>query len=786
MILVRLIVAAELRRSWRQLAGIAAVAALGVGVIMVTLAGARRADTSFERFRASVVDGHVFVGVDEAPDRVGELADLSTVEAFAPFGYVPIVPRDASDEDRLEGGGFASIDGTWLYEVQRPRVLSGRMPSAGDADQMVVNEVFAQRFGVTPGDVLPMEAASTEAMAGTGDPDGVAMVDLEVAGVVRTPLDIGVNTGGPIVYLPPGFLEAHPEVGIVRGFGLVRLVGGDAAFAGFQRQAHTVLDDEPSFTAGLVTAEGRTVQRALDVQSTALVIVALVAAAATAALLAQVSSRRIRGASSSSAALRSLGATRGQRAAILAGPPVVAAGVGVLAAAAISVLLSATLPRGLARVTEPHPGAYADAVVLAGGGAVIALLMATIMGLVAARAVRRDSEHIRDAPRQRARGVGRIQRAGAPISVVTGLRLALPSYGGPERSAGLTSMLGLVAGGAGLIAVIAFGVKFDSTVNDQGAWGAPFDLLAELNLPGSGQPVRADASNIPGVETVTRVQYGEALALGDVTVAVFGVHADKGELAVTAVEGRVPTGDGEALLGPATADALGIEVGDTLAAPTPQGPPIHLTVVGLALVPILGDGHYDEGVVVLADTFQRLTHDDAEWSLWVGLADRANANAVASALRETGAAVGRIEPPSEQRNLRSTLAYPVVVGGLVALLALAGLANAMAAGGAGRRVELATLRALGLTGRQVRTSVVWQSTAIAVIGLGLAIPLGFVSAGAAWAAGADSLSLDPSLATPWPAAAMVSLGLLGAAAATAAPLGRRWARRSITADLRCE
>ena len=775
------LVRADLRRSWRQLLGVALVVAVGSGTVMLAMAGARRADTSFERFRTSVVDGQVFAGIQDAPTRLEELADLPTVQVLAPFGYVPIVPRGAPEEAGIEGGGFASIDGRWLYDVQRPRVLDGHMPDPDAPRQMAVNEVFAREFDAKPGDVLAMEAVTDAAMEGTGE-QGEVTVDVEVAAIVRTPLDIGVNVGGPIVYLPPGFLRAHPEIGVVRGFGLVRLVGGDGAFPEFQQQAATLFDGEPSFTVSLITAEGRDVRQALDVQVTALLIVALVAAVSAAALLTQVVARGVRRAADATAALRSIGASGPQRTAILAGPPIAVITLAAVVAAAGAALLSPVLPRGLARVAEPDPGLYADGTVLALVGLASVLLAATLVLAIAVRATRTIEPGPQDTPGLGERTLQWLQSAGARLPVVTGLRLALPSRRDGKRLAGLASLAGLVVGVAGLIATSAFGTRLSDAVESDSAWGAPFDLFVDLGRGGS--PVEAAA--IPGVHDVTVVHYVEALDLGEVTAPGFGVRAEVGELAVTTLEGRVPAAVDEALLGARTAERLDLRIGDRISLPAKRGAPIELSIVGHGLVPIVGDGSYDAGIVVLEDTFDRLDAAEPDVSLWVGLTTSADAEAVTSALREQGAGVGPIEPPSEQRNLRSTLGYPSVVGMLFGLLALAGVGNALLSGAAARRLELATLRAIGFTGRQVREAVFWQAFLTGLIGLLLAVPLGFAVTNTAWGVFADTLSLDRSLGLPWGVASAAALGLLVVAGAAAVPIGRAWARRTLILDLRAE
>ncbi|MEO7429514.1 MAG: hypothetical protein ABIY48_09055 [Acidimicrobiales bacterium] len=82
--------------------------------------------------------------------------------------------------------------------------------------------------------------------------------------------------------------------------------------------------------------------------------------------------------------------------------------------------------------------------------------------------------------------------------------------------------------------------------------------------------------------------------------------------------------------------------------------------------------------------------------------------------------------------------------------------------------------------------MLWQSLAVALMALAAAVPLGLIVTNIAWRAFADSLSLDPAPGLPWQAAAMVAAGLILAAGAAAVPIGRSWARRSLTLDLRTE
>jgi hypothetical protein len=266
-----MIASAGFRRRRTEALVLGLVVAVGVGGVMTAWAGARRAETSFDRFRSAARDAHAFVGVEEAPDRLSEIERLDGVEESARFGFVPIHHVGADDEAQVEGGGFASIDGTWLYEVQRPRVLTGDLPVPASSDTVIVNEAFARAAQTSVGDVVVMEAA-------TSDGEATVTVELRVAAVVRTVLDIGANAGAPVAYLPPGFLRAHPEVLVVQGFSALRLDGGDDAAPAFADRLREVMADEPSLTVAVLADEGRYVDQAISVQAIALRVAATVMA----------------------------------------------------------------------------------------------------------------------------------------------------------------------------------------------------------------------------------------------------------------------------------------------------------------------------------------------------------------------------------------------------------------------------------------------------------------------------------------------------------------------------
>jgi hypothetical protein len=129
---------------------------------------------------------------------------------------------------------------------------------------------------------------------------------------------------------------------------------------------------------------------------------------------------------------------------------------------------------------------------------------------------------------------------------------------------------------------------------------------------------------------------------------------------------------------------------------------------------------------------------------------------------------------------------PLVVGALLAIAAVVALVSAVVVSVRARRRELGTLRALGFTGAQLRTSVRVQALATMALALVVGVPLGLVAGRVSWRAFAARLGVVPDPATPWAWIALTVAGGAVVAVAAATLPGRDAARTSAAAILRSE
>ena len=258
-------------------------------------------------------------------------------------------------------------------------------------------------------------------------------------------------------------------------------------------------------------------------------------------------------------------------------------------------------------------------------------------------------------------------------------------------------------------------------------------------------------------------------------VRAYGLTPNVGRIEYALRSGRQPERPDEVVLGPVTADDLGVELGDQVRVAPESGAaePVLVTVVGTALFPDDGEGHYRDGVGYFGEAFvqQAVVPDLFEASqLAVRVQPGLDVDDVAARLNEEypdSASSGENLPvqPAEVANLAVVRSLPLWLAAFVAALGVASLAHLLGATSARRRGELATLRSLGLTPRQTMACLVWQALTVTVIGLIVGVPLGIVAGKAAWSAVAGPVGVATDVDRP-----LLVLGITGLVALAVAVL----------------
>jgi putative ABC transport system permease protein len=243
----------------------------------------------------------------------------------------------------------------------------------------------------------------------------------------------------------------------------------------------------------------------------------------------------------------------------------------------------------------------------------------------------------------------------------------------------------------------------------------------------------------------------------------------------------------------------------------PRAQARSFTVVGTTVLPPIGSNSADSmvlggGVLLTMDGLVKALQIDAGTkgsSVVVDLAPGADAAAFVTLVNDEVAAdhlpgsVTAVGPglpyqtgspiePSEVIAYRKVRTTPTLLATVLSVLAAATVSHALALSVRRRRRAFGILRALGFTGAQVRATVAWHATIVAVIAALVGIPAGVITGRAAWSLVADQLGVVNTTVVPWMVVVFTAALAVLAANAVAALPAHRAARASAAAALRDE
>ncbi len=145
-----------------------------------------------------------------------------------------------------------------------------------------------------------------------------------------------------------------------------------------------------------------------------------------------------------------------------------------------------------------------------------------------------------------------------------------------------------------------------------------------------------------------------------------------------------------------------------------------------------------------------------------------------------------MQRPAEIVNYRSMGATPAFLGAALAAGAVAALCLTLFASVRRRRRDLALLKTIGFTRRQLAAAVAWQSTIAVAIGAVVGVPLGIALGRFLWDLFAREINVVPEPTVPGPAIILITVGALVLANIVAAVPGRMAGRTPTALLLRTE
>lgn len=790
---------AHLSVHWRGWAALGLLVGLVSGAVLAAAAGARRTDSAYPRFLRAVrtFDAYIYLtqrsgaqkGVD--PNQVlaePQVGDAALLEGFA------ITEQDVAP--------LANLDGHLGSTIDRYKVLAGRPPLPDRPDEALVGFVTAQRRHLHVGSSLLLHFVPTQPEGTSGTPIAVTF---RVVGVEAGPGEFPPQQASSFlpVVLTPAFLHTPlAQASQIQNALIVRLRHGGADVVPLSKAVQRSGQNVPIQVIPLAP-NSAVVQRSFHLQAVALWLVAGVAALVGCVIVVQLLARQLGLSSSDYPVLRALGATTAQLWALGLAGAGVAAAVGTVSGALIALALSPLTPLGVARVAEPRPGVAFDGLVLGLGvaGTLLAVVgLAWLPAWVAAGRAGGPAAETAAGSRPASALASALGRMGLPPTLSSGTRLALDPGRGAV-SVPVRSGIGAVAVGVGVLtAALTFVASSTYLLGTPSLYGVTFD--AEVR----GDTSRGMAAAVPAVRSDPAVR-DAAVVLIQVPLVVNGVDTEgesiaplEGAVWPRLLEGRTPERLDEVVLGTDTLRAAHARVGDDVALAvrnvTPE--PRLVRVVGRAVMPTFSDREQlGRGVAMSADEVGQLVpaairpHVPRPDHLLVRFAPGINVSRARAGLAQAVSAAGAYtvsvpDQPTDLVNFGGVRALPLVLAGLMAGLAAATLAYLLASAVRRRRRDLVILKSLGFAPHQVEAVIRWQATTLAVVGLGIGLPLGSAAGRWAWTLVSGDLGVIAAPRVPAAGLAIASFAAIVVAIGLSLVPAAGAARLPVAATLREE
>jgi ABC-type lipoprotein release transport system permease subunit len=803
---------------------------LAGGVALGSLAAARRTASSFPTFLAASnpsdlqidpagagPNGPASAHLQSILQAVRSYPQVKRVESYV--GLPASLVKKGSVERRALNSNVVlvgSVDGL-LFNQDRFAITSGRMADPARADEVMVTENAAAAMGLHLGSRVPV------AISTGGAAHAVRRITLKVVGIGllnREVVQDQIAKFPTYIVATPALTKSVGSAGQSVYLG-VQLRGGAADVAAVERRWNS---SEQYFTdfqvASQVEAEA---QQSIRPEALALGVFGGIAALATLLLAMQVIARLLGARAHDLVVMRAVGAdpTTTELDGLIGIIGSVVAGS--LLAVGVAFALSPLFPIGPVRPVYPDPGLQADWTVLGLGCAVLVGVLVVVTVIITVREAPHRTLRRSRLSGHRSSTVQVAARSGLPPSAVAGASLAVDATTGRASGPYRWSLLSAVVAMIVVTTTLTFGASLHTLVSRPALYGWNWGEAVQSSDGYGPVPNKALAvlRHDPSVQSFSGVWF--------VTMQVDGVEvptllaAPGSPVAPPIVSGRGLATSREVVLGQATLAQLHKHIGDTVDVQYVPGfprRPIRLTIAGIATMPAIGiaEGlHTSMGVGALMPTDAGPVTEilgphgyapSCNGPNMVLLRARNGVGApqeLAAAQRLSQAAnqvlarqqpdsvcggnvatVLSVQHPAQIVNYRSMGTTPALLAGGLALAAVVALGLALVASVRRCRRDLALLRVLGFTQRQLGATVAWNASFAAAVGVVVGIPLGIVVGRWLWILFAEEIGAVPAPTVPVWSVLVVALAAFVLANGAAFLPGRRAARTAAALVLRDE
>jgi hypothetical protein len=820
------------RSRWSGYLTVVLLVGLLGGLAMGAIAGARRTQSSFptllERSNSSQLFGLTGVanpalGFDNGynPALIRTISHLRYVEDVKSLVEMNLLPLTTKGQPLLAAQG-QSMDGSVngiMFSQDRVIITSGQLPNPRKINEFALDATTAKELGLHQGQVVTFDAFSNKQIGvlTTVNPADIlkkvkpvltvkATVEstgaVQATNLLQDQVDVG-DSG--IILFTPALTKHLLNCCVNTSLSALKLDGGTAHQNQVETEIAGVLPKALPFDFTEMSNIQAKAEETIRPESIALGVFGLIAALAMLVIAGQVISRRLRFNAGDLSVIRALGAR--PTTTVFDGLVGIVASVlaGALLAGLVAVALSPFGLLGPVRPYVPH-GIDVDWTVVGLGIIVIVVALLALALAVAIRVAPRGLGALHRLSSARGSSAARVAaNAGLPVSAVTGIRLALEPGSGRNTVPVRSAIVGAVFAIMIVTSTITFGASLHTLVAKPSLYG--WNWTYEMNgggglgdIPAKGAATLLDENKY--VSQWSGVYFG-LLKIDGQNTPIMGAspHAEVGP---PILSGHGFDATNQIVLGSATLDQLDKKVGDTVRVNSSLGT-TTLKIVGTATLPTIGAGgatHLEmgSGAVLsykLIPASQRNLFDvkSGPNAILVRLKPGANHHAAFASLdailvrlggNNNGAQMQGIQRPAQIINYGSLGATPTILGAALAAGAVVAMGLTLITSVRRRRRDLALLKTLGFTKRQLAAAIAWQSSVATAIGAGVGVPLGVVLGRFLWDLFAREIFAVPRPTVPITSVVLIIVGALVLANVVAAIPGRVAARTSTALLLRAE
>ena len=697
-----------------------AVVALAAAAIVAGLSTQGQAGSRWDAAFAESNGAHVTITSDDPVALRRVAGDPRVASRSAAYGVAFGV--DVTQGTRLVGETVVLRMGDRSRpSIARPLLRAGRWVRAGATDEAVVDRAFALDEGIGIGDRLTLHQAGRA-------------VRVTVVGQAINLRDTFYPDGDATVWLDPAAFGALAPGARDRTV-FLRLHDPDAAEA--------FVSDVSGVVGTSDWLDTRTdVLRAGSIFATFLRVLGIFVMVAAAIVVAGSVATRVLARRRDIGLLKAVGVTPGQVTASVVLAHVVVAAVGVLVGWLVGGVLAGQLQLQVAEVLG-SAGPVFDP-----GALLITLAVVEVLVVVATALP--------------ARHAGRVPTtvALAPVAPTRGHRSRLAALGdrvglGPVGVAGLRDAFAQPA--RALLTALALAVAVVGVVVTAGFAGTIHGVIGNPAVTGQPEEVRVYPEAGTRLTAVTRAldaepgvtswftETGNEATLGEEQFLANAVGGDVAHAGFVVREGRMVEHRGEAVTGYGFLRRFGVGVGDRIHVRI-EGHPLTLRIVGWY-------SETEEAGEMLMFPYAdvaALAPRSRPDSYLLNLAPGTDRAAVAASLGRTLDPRARVEAvPVDSADVVDPFLFAVdLISGLVIVVALANLASTLVLVVRQRARDLAVLRAVGLTPRQAVGVVATGGVVLALLGVAVGLPVGWLLSGAANDAVGAQIGMGPGIAGP--------------------------------------